>query len=291
MAITILTNSVGAGDLLIEDFEYQDDIEGNITLVGTLPVKSVATGHDGLLECIQSTLVLGTSITASYPSFPDNAKLISRSIRPLGGSQTGKWSMRLVYGPVKNTNAAESGAVVTFGGALSGKTTNIDKNGNLIYVGTLTTSEPTPTAGPYTAVPKTIVEVEKQTPAFTITASTLYATTAPDIYSLMGKLNGASLKIGPKIFDAKTVMMVDAKVTTPDRGLTWQADFTFQYRPDPNDWTQIVVAYDPKTGKPYQNITEVVAVGATGTAGVIDGAKRYDIYSTADFSPLDLGNP
>ena len=146
-----------------------------------------------------------------------------------------------------------------------------------------------------TAVPKTIVEVEKMIPAFTITARKRYAT-KPNISIAMNKLNGESLSIGDDSYASFTVMLIDAKIETPDNGETWNADFTFQYRPDPKDWGQTVIAYDPKTGKPYRNITgieDITYSGSSGSAGVPEACRRYRIYEYDDtgiFNGLDLGN-
>ena len=129
-------------------------------------------------------------------------------------------------------------------------------------------------------------------PSVRVTASGLMATNPFSSYKdKVGTLNDSVMTMGGQNFAIGTTMLVSANVQTPNEGLTYTVDYEFEYREDPYDWEAVVVAIDPKTGKPYEGITRTKYSDTTykpssGSSGVVDGSLGYSLYRATDLQSL-----
>jgi hypothetical protein len=292
MAATYLGQTVAGAP------SFDEDLDGGVAGSFRAVWKSDAAGPDDrIAEIITASESSPYNITlgATFPNPPfDRSVVTGRRINLVSSDDMNTFEVVYTLGATrKKTIAATSDWVFTFSSSLSGGQTNIDKNGDFITVGTLTSDEePTPTSGPpYTAVPKTGAQVEKMFPSVRISArGVLAANPFNSFQDLVGKLNSSAMTVDGQTLAIGTTMLVNANVQSPDDGGRYIVNYEFEYRKDPLDWYAVVVAIDPKTGKPYQGIegTEYNAPASVtkGTISVPSGSVGYAMYDEANLQGL-----
>lgn len=286
MAATLL----GDGTPLTS-FNYRDSYEnGKSSSITQLWHSDAATIGDRVGEILAATTwQLGELLT-------DDAflglQVVARDLAIVSDSDDKVFSLQISFGPIVRTDASVS-FNFTFSSSVSAAQTNIDAAGSFITVGTITNSQdPLPATPPYTTVPKTGATVEKLFPSVQITASGQSDTNPFSTASQMvGKLNSDAITMGGAVLATGTTMLTGLNISSPDNGETYNIDYTFEYRKDPLDWFAVVVAIDPKTGKPYQGIGGTVFKAVSGditkgTPGVTEGSLGYRMYESADLGTL-----
>jgi hypothetical protein len=275
----------------LTSFNYRDSFEnGKSASISQLWHSSASTIGERVQEILDATeWQLGEILV-------DDAfvglQVVARDVSVVNDSDKNIYSLQVTFGPIVRTDASIS-FNFTFSSSVSAAQTNIDAAGAFITVGTITGSgDPLPATPPYTTVPKTGATVEKLFPSVQITASgrsdTNPFSTARD---MVGKLNSDAVTMAGSVFAAGTLMLTGLNISSPDNGETFNIDYTFEYRKDPLDWYAVVVAIDPKTGKPYQGIGGTVfkvpgGDVTKGTPGVTDGSLGYRMYDNADIGSL-----
>ena len=285
------------GQSPITAVSYEENLDGGITGTFAEVWQSDAVSPDARLqEIITATEqppynhIIGNSFTSD--PFQQTV-IVGRRIQPMSDDDWLTHKVFYTLGPkVKKTIETTADWVYSFSSSLSAGQTNIDKNGDFITVGTITDSgDPAPTTPPYTTVPQTGANVEKMFPSVRISArGVLLANPFADFQEKIGTLNSSSMTVDGQTLAEGTTMLVNASVQTPDDGGRYVVNYEFEYRKDPLDWYAVVVAIDPKTGKPYQGIagTEYNAPANT-TKGVINvskGSVGFAMYEDSDLGSL-----
>ena len=310
MAVTQLTPQVE-----ISGFQYSDSNDGTQNpSIGPNGVVSLKFLSDNAASSLRISDLLDYLDSNSkglgdyYSPFP-GTQVHARSIVPVSNSDNTQFVVSFTLGPRRYV---VNGFTYSFDTSVSGAQSNLDKNEALITVGTDTISnDSTPssaTGGAITKVPKTTVMVDRLVPASTFTANGTIRVTPPISVGnhpyqiargLVGKLNDAPLSIeeGVLSFAVQTVMLTGLQIQSPtimsDDTLVFNVNYSFEYRPilaTANGWWATVVAYDPKTGKPYRNIETPFPIGpsASSANGANRAAVNYELYAAGDFSVLGL---
>lgn len=278
---------------------YSDDVEGGKNGGFTeIWFNDTVDPDDAIQEIITAIeTTYGFELGTSFAEAPfSNTIIMGRDIRPLHDDEAQHYLVTYRLGPVRQklVEIPSLGEwVFSFSSSLSAGETNIDYSGAFITVGTITDSaDPLPTTGPpYTTVPKTGAQVQKMFPSVRVTAR-MQTITNPFPFSagVVGKLNSTSITMGGQAFAAKTVMLTGANITTPNDGDYYTVEYSFEYRADPHEWDAVVVAIDPKTGKPYQGIECTTYSDGTikpiGPVAVEEGSKGYQMYEAVSFDNL-----
>lgn len=221
-------------------------------------------------------------IGASHPTHT-SLKVVSISSEPATDGSTEKWRVTVEYG-VSDDENVDTGSTVSFGGTVTTAETTkaFDLGGSGLFdkaieVGTLDRdAQATPRNLP-TTVPKQTALVSKFIPQFVLTA-TRRETSSPAAAAIayVGKLNTASVTIDGQSYAARTLLCTRLTGETSDNGDTYNVQYEFQYRAAA-DWQVEVVAIDPESGAPYQNIKNIAS-----------GAVKFHMYDQIAFSGLNL---
>lgn len=278
---------------------YSESIEGGQSGgFSELWESDLTDPDDAMQEILDAATGAGRGIGDTFAEAPFSKTVIEgRDIRPISDSDKFRFVLTYSLGPIRKKKiAATADWVFTFSSSLSTAETNIDAGGRFITVGSITNSaDPAPSSGPpYTTVPKTGAQVQKMFPSVKITASgNLDYNPFSDYDDLVGTLNSGTLSLGGVLLADGTTMLTGAQVQTPDEGGRYLVTYEFEYRKSYLDWFAVVVAIDPKTGKPYQGIAGTRykdKTGATvidkGTISVADGSVGYQIYDKSNLQSL-----
>ena len=271
---------------------FSEDIEGGQSGSKADLWRSDAADIDTrLTEVMAAALPLGTIFSTA----PFTKTIITnRAVAMVSDSDDLHFVVTYTFGPRKRRVITSSADWrFSFSSSVGGAQTNVDADGNFITVGTITNSaDPLPTTGPpYTTVPKTGAQVEKLFPSITITAGGIVTSNPFASYKAkVGTLNSVAMTVDGQTLAIGTTMLTSASVSTPNDGDSYNVDYSFEYREDPLDWFAVVVAIDPKTGKPYAGISGTfynTAAGDTkGTISVVAGSIGYEMYPQTDIGAL-----
>jgi hypothetical protein len=234
----------------------------------------------------------GFTLGSSFSTAPyDKTVIVGREIKlAFDNDDIDYYHVIYTLGPrTRKTVAATADWVFTFSSSLSSAETNIDKNNAFITVGTIVGTPLAPAVPTATTVPKTGAQVEKMFPSIRISASgSLAANPFSSYKDMVGKLNSVAMTIDGQTLAIGTTMLVAADVQTPNDGTNYVVNYAFEYRPNKYDWEAVVVAIDPKTGKPYEGIDGTTFSDGTTRGGstIAEGSKGYAIYDVADIGSL-----
>lgn len=268
---------------------YNDGFEGQSGEYSELWSSTLTNFDNALQEVLDAALQLGTS----YAVPPFSKTIIKgRTITPADVDETQLFRLSYTLGNRSRKQVLTAADwTFSFSSSLSSAQTNVDVDDNFITVGTIAGDPLTPAVPTATAVPKTGAQVEKMFPSIRITATgQLTSNPYSSFQSMVGKLNSVAMTIDGQSMAIGTTMLVGANVSTPNDGDFYNVDYEYEYREDPLDWFAVVVAIDPKTGKPYEGITGTfynTAGGTTkGTITVLAGSIGYEMYGQANIGLL-----
>jgi hypothetical protein len=278
---------------------YSDNVDGGKSGSFAEIWNSTLTDPDDALQEIltASETVYGFTLGSSFAEPPFSSTIIiGREIRPIHDDETSHYVLTFSLGPVSQKLLDVPVAadwVYSFSSQLSQSETNVDADGAFITVGTITNgADPLPSSGPpYTTVPKSGAQVQKMFPSLAISArAQVLVNPLAASRDIIGKTNLDSVTMDGQVFAIGTLMLTGASISTPNEGEYYTVEYSFEYRSDPLDWFAVVVAIDPKTGKPYQGISGT-HYNATppvdkGTISVADGSIGYKIYGASVFAGL-----
>ena len=267
---------------------WRSDAPEEAVGLGTIFARTQA-----ILNALETTYFIVIGSTATFEPF-EKSVVVGIDIRPIEDDDDYLYAVTI---SLEGKKRATTEWVFSFSSSLSTAETNIDINGGLITVGTVVGTPLVPAVPTATTVPKTIAQVQKMYPSVRITASgNVLANPFLSYHDLIGDLNSTTLTItnptaggSAVVLPIGTTMLVSANVSTPSDGLYYTVDYEFEFRKNPLDWEAVVVAIDPKTGKPYEGIinttySDGTVKGAAG--GVVDGSKGYALYEKSNLQAL-----
>jgi hypothetical protein len=265
-----------------------DGVSGSITQLW----HSDAADHEAKITEIltANTLVIGYS----FPTGPRKGAVVNDlTLRLISESDPNVFQLDINYGKARRKNATTiNDWVFNSSSSLSMAQTNIDINDDFITVGTVVGSPLAPAVPTATTVPKTGASVERMFPSTRITTSARVSSVGysphNDIFPLVGTINNDSFYVDGFYVGEYHMMLVGADITPEGDGEHYNIDYTFEYRTNILDWYAVVVAIDPKTGKPYEGIAgtrykTVTTDTIKGTITITDGSIGYRIYKYENF--------
>lgn len=279
----------------LDSLTYSDDSTGGTSVQYQELWSSTVTDPDTAIADILTAIDsagYGLGEGGYSPPF-EKCVVISREVRQASPDDRHHWHVTIRLGPrVAPVVNVTDDWVYSYSSSLGSAETNVDSEGTFIVVGTLATADPTPTGGPYTAVPRTGAQVQKYFPSVKISVrGQLKTNPFGNFKDKVGTLNSASMTLGGVSMAIGTTMLVNADVSTNTDSIFFNVVYQFEYRQEPLDWYAVVVAIDPTTGKPFQNIKGTlykVPEGdeTKGDIGVVDGSIGYKIYKSTDLQSL-----
>jgi hypothetical protein len=284
MAATQISNAAE-----IQNLAYSEDIDAGINATIVFKWASDASTVDARINEIRAASPpLGAIGTPGTPF--EGSRVLSKKISAASGGTPHVFNVALTFGPPRRLPG--SAWIYTFSTTSGSAQTNKDVDGDPIFVGTLDNTDDKSGSATITAIPKTKVMVNKIIPSTTVTAAGSRASNPFGSASgIVGKLNSGMVSItasGSSVsFAAGTLMLRGTNISSPNNGSSWNVNYTFEYRSNPDDWKIVVVGIDPETGKPYRNLPDApVTKASAGTP--LFGYVEYDMYEKVDFSPLGL---
>jgi hypothetical protein len=289
----------GADAVTISSFSVTDDANNGLSGRQISQWTSNATTFEDKIVEIDAATAAPGGIGLQGSIF-QNSRLVSKRITPAGGGSTDIFNVEFVWGSLSSKGEPSpptfesSGSnqwVYSFSTTTSQVQTNRDAAGDEIIVGTLESDDKEVDGNDeVTGIPKSKVMVNKVVPSTTVTArGTLTSNPFAGVSDLVGKLNDSTVTVNPPggsvSFAAGTLMLAGLSITSPANGRAWNVSYTFEYRSDPDDWKAVVVATDPKTGKPYRGLP-AIPVDKEATPAAPYGYVAYEIYEKVSFGAL-----
>lgn len=284
---------IGQGTPL-SSFTFSDDLDngqsGSFIELWHSDAGDIDAAMAEIITAIEGTY--GFTLGSSFSTAPyDKTVIVGREIKlAFDNDDIDYYHVIYTLGPRKRkTVATTADWVFSFSSSLSAAETNVDKNNAFITVGTIVGTPLTPAVPTATEVPKTGAQVEKMFPSIRITASGSVASNPfPSYKGLVGKLNSVAMTVDGQSLAIGTTMLVSADVQTPNDGTNYVVNYVFEYRENKYDWEAVVVAIDPKTGKPYEGIDGTTYSDGTirGGSTIAEGSKGYAIYSSGNLGAL-----